>query len=160
MPKVPKKTAIARKPALLIDCFGTISNRHYVWYTLEVFAYRLKLRKQLRVIAPAVVPILRDLKQKYALVFFSNSYHPWMYAGIKAQGLDDVFDHIVISSEVRSRKPRRKIYDHALQLLGYEPSECTLVDNSARNNAAAEKLGIKTLLFKSQTELYKTLQKL
>jgi len=160
MPQLSKKTALKRKPALLIDCFSTISNRHYIWYTLEVFAYRLKLRRTLRVVAPDVVPILRALKEDYVLVFFSNSYHPWMYAGLRAQGLDAVFDKIVISSEVHMRKPNPKIFRYVLDLLGYEPQECTLIDNSHRNNRVAAQLGIKTMPFKSQTELYKTLQNL
>jgi HAD superfamily hydrolase (TIGR01509 family) len=158
MPQVPKE--ISRKPALLIDCFGTISNRHYIWYAMQVWAYKFGLRKELLVIAPEVVPVLHKLKKHYVLVFFSNSYHPWMYAGIKAQGLDDLFDHVVISSEVRARKPRAKIYRYALTKLGYQPEECILVDNAARNNRTAEKLGIKTMPFTSQADLYEQLRKL
>lgn len=151
---------VVAKPVLLIDCFGTVSNRHYIWYSMEVWAYRLRLRKTLLVLAPEVVPILRQLKAQYILVFFSNSYHPWVYRGIRAQGLEDVFDHIIISSEVKARKPGKKIFEHALQLLDRRPGECTLVDNSARNNQTAKELGMKTIYFKTQQELYKTLQKL
>lgn len=158
MPNVSEKGV--NKPVLLIDCFGTVSNRHYIWYSLEVWAYRLKLYKQLRVLAPEVVPILRQLKSRYTLVFFSNSYHPWMYAGIKAQGLDDLFDHIVISSEVKARKPGKKIFQQTLEKLNRQPEECTLIDNSSRNNQTAKALGIKSIHFKTQQELYKTLQKL
>lgn len=158
MSNVPEKTM--SKPVLLIDCFGTVSNRHYIWYSMEVWAHRLRLYKPLRVLSPEVVPILRQLKSQYVLVFFSNSYHPWMYRGIRAQQLDDVFDHIIISSEVKARKPGKKIFEHALQLLGRRPEECTLVDNSARNNQTAKALSFKTLHFANQQELYKTLQNL
>lgn len=162
MPKVSAATHTVDpiKPVLLIDCFGTVSNRHYLWYCLEVLAYRLKLRRKLLVLAPEVVPALRALKPRYTLVFFSNSYHPWMYAGISAQGLDDVFDRIIISSEVRARKPGRKIFQHALEVLGVPPSHCTLIDNSHRNNRTAADLGMKTMFFSSQHELYKTLHEL
>lgn len=160
MPTLPKKPAVSRHPALLIDCFSTISNRHYIWYSFEVLAYQLKLRRSLNVVAPEVVPILKNLKQRYTLVFFSNSFHPWMYAGLRAQGLDKVFDHIVISSEVHMRKPNPKIFRYVLDLIGRKPAECTLIDNSHRNNRVAAQLGIKTLPFKSQAELYKTLQNL
>lgn len=164
-PYMPQVSAAAQKvdpnkPVLLIDCFGTISNRHYLWYSLEVLVYRLKLRRKLLVLSPEVVPALRALKSRYTLVFFSNSYHPWMYAGIRAQRLDDVFEHVIISSEVRARKPGKKIFRHALAVLGAEPGHCTLIDNSRRNNRTAAELGIKTMYFGSQHELYKTLHKL
>ncbi|MBP7807387.1 HAD-IA family hydrolase [Candidatus Saccharibacteria bacterium] len=152
-------TAVNRKPALLIDCFGTISNRHYFWYSLEVLAYRLHLRRKLHVIAPEVVPVLRQLKPDYLLVFFSNSYHPWMYRGITAQALDDLFDHIVISSEVRSRKPSEKIFRHALDRIQRRPEECTLIDNAARNNRTAARIGMQTVHFTSQHQLYEILRK-
>ncbi len=152
-------TTINRKPALLIDCFGTISNRHYFWYSLEVLAYRLHLRRKLDVIAPEVVPVLRQLKSDYVLVFFSNSYHPWMYRGITAQGLDDLFDHIVISSEVRSRKPSEKIFRHALDHIQRRPEECTLIDNARRNNRTAARIGMQTIHFTRQHQLYKILRK-
>jgi HAD superfamily hydrolase (TIGR01509 family) len=162
MSKVPKAQAPidSSKPILLIDCFGTISNRHYIWYSLEVWAYRLKLRRKLLVLAPEVVPALRQLKSRYTLVFFSNSYHPWMYAGIRAQHLDDIFDRIIISSEVRARKPGKKIFLHALEVLQTDAANCTLVDNSRRNNRTAAALGMKSIHFGSQHELYKTLHEL
>lgn len=155
----PVSTTVSRKPALLIDCFGTISNRHYFWYSLEVFAYRLHIRKKLDVIAPDVVPVLRQLKSEYLLVFFSNSYHPWMYRGITAQGLDDLFDFVVISSEVRSRKPGDKIFQHVLERIQRKPEECTLIDNASRNNRTARRFGMQTIHFTSQHQLYKILRK-
>lgn len=161
MPTVSKNRQVSRsKPVLLIDCFGTISHRHYIWYVPQVYLYKMGLIKNLELISPEVVPILRDLKKDYELVFFSNFYHPWTYAGLKAQKLEDLFDVVVVSSEIKARKPWKKIYLKTLKLLGRKPEECTLVDNAGLNNTTARKLGMKTMSFKDQPDLYRQLAKL
>ncbi len=54
----------------------------------------------------------------------------------------DIFDQVVISSEVRLRKPDPAIFRHALDLLGLEAAECAFVDDIRPNVEAAERLGI------------------
>lgn len=55
---------------------------------------------------------------------------------------DGVFDAIVISSEVRLRKPDPAIFLHALDRLGLPPQDCAFIDDIEHNVRAAEKLGI------------------
>ena len=55
---------------------------------------------------------------------------------------DEVFDAVVISSEVGLRKPDPAIYRHALDLLGLPPEECAFIDDIEHNVRAAESLGI------------------
>lgn len=55
---------------------------------------------------------------------------------------DEIFDAVVISSEVRLRKPDPAIFHHALDLIGLLPEECAFVDDIEYNVRAAEELGI------------------
>ncbi|MEV5705570.1 HAD family phosphatase [Actinoallomurus sp. NPDC052274] len=54
----------------------------------------------------------------------------------------ELFDAVVISSEVRLRKPDPAIFHHALELIGLSPEECAFVDDIEHNVRAAEELGI------------------
>ncbi|HEY8481960.1 MAG TPA: HAD-IA family hydrolase [Spirillospora sp.] len=65
---------------------------------------------------------------------WGNDYPRHMFA--------DLFDAVVISSEVGLRKPDERIFRHALDLLGVEPAECVFVDDIEHNVRAAERLGI------------------
>lgn len=54
----------------------------------------------------------------------------------------ELFDGVVISGEVRMRKPEPEIFDHALGLIGLSPVECAFVDDIEPNVQAAQRLGI------------------
>jgi putative hydrolase of the HAD superfamily len=54
----------------------------------------------------------------------------------------DLFDVVVISAEVRMRKPEERIFRHTAALLGLELAECVFIDDVAANIAAAEAIGL------------------
>jgi putative hydrolase of the HAD superfamily len=54
----------------------------------------------------------------------------------------ELFDGVVISSQVGLRKPDPAIFQHALDLIGLPPHECAFVDDIEHNVRAAESLGI------------------
>jgi len=54
----------------------------------------------------------------------------------------DLFDAVVISSEVGMRKPEERIFLHALAGLGLSPQQCVFVDDIEANVAAAQALGM------------------
>jgi putative hydrolase of the HAD superfamily len=54
----------------------------------------------------------------------------------------DLFDAVVISSEVGMRKPEERIFLHALAGLGLEPQQCVFIDDIEANVAAAQALGM------------------
>ncbi|MBT2210745.1 HAD family phosphatase [Actinomadura sp. NEAU-AAG7] len=54
----------------------------------------------------------------------------------------DLFDAVVISSEVGMRKPDEQIFRHALELLGLDPTECVFIDDIDHNIRAATTLGM------------------
>jgi putative hydrolase of the HAD superfamily len=58
----------------------------------------------------------------------------------------ELFDAVVISSEVGMRKPESRIFRHAASLLGLAPSECIFIDDIEANVVAAEQLGFTGIL--------------
>jgi len=58
----------------------------------------------------------------------------------------DLFDAVVISSEVGMRKPEPRIFFHAAELLGLAPQECVFIDDIEANITAAEQIGFTGVL--------------
>jgi len=58
----------------------------------------------------------------------------------------DMFDAVVISSEVGMRKPEPQIFLHAAELLGLPPQECVFIDDIEANITAAEQVGFTGVL--------------
>ncbi|MCW2904619.1 MAG: HAD-superfamily hydrolase, subfamily variant 3 [Streptosporangiaceae bacterium] len=54
----------------------------------------------------------------------------------------ELFDCVVISSEVGIRKPDERIFQHALEQLGLPPQECVFIDDIQHNVRAAEAIGM------------------
>ncbi len=58
-----------------------------------------------------------------------------------------LFDGLVFSGEVNMIKPHRDIFEYLLNKYSLTPRECTFIDDSPVNIAAAKELGINTYLF-------------
>jgi putative hydrolase of the HAD superfamily len=54
----------------------------------------------------------------------------------------ELFDAVVISSEVGMRKPEPRIFRLATELIGLAPAECVFIDDIAENVAAAQAAGL------------------
>ncbi|GAA3232168.1 HAD family phosphatase [Actinocorallia longicatena] len=63
-----------------------------------------------------------------------------------------MFDAVVISGEVRMRKPAPEIFDHAVTLLEVDAAECVFIDDIPANIAAAEQLGMVGVLHTDPVE--------
>lgn len=57
-------------------------------------------------------------------------------------GWSDLFDVVVISGEVRMRKPEPEIYLHTARQLGLEPEQCVFVDDLGVNVKGAVGVGM------------------
>ncbi len=66
--------------------------------------------------------------------------------GYPTELFGEMFDAVVISSEVGMRKPEPQIFLHAAGLLGLDPQECIFIDDIQANIAAAEQLGFTGVL--------------
>lgn len=65
-----------------------------------------------------------------------------------------LFNPIILSCDVKIRKPNIKIYNLILNKLKLKPYETVFIDDRTWNLSTAEKIGMKTILFKSNKQLF------
>jgi len=102
--------------------------------------------------------LLRDIKLSHDLMIglLSNADDaPRQY--LADHGLVHLFDDIVLSSEVGVKKPQPDIYTLALARLGIRAHEAIFVDDNPHNTAAAEALGIRSVVFTDTASLMRQL---
>jgi putative hydrolase of the HAD superfamily len=76
----------------------------------------------------------------------SNSWGP---SGFHDAELDAMFDAVVISGEVRMRKPDAEIFLHAAKLIEVPPEECVFVDDLEQNAEGARAVGMEGIVHRS-----------
>ena len=112
--------------------------------------------------------LLRKLKAEgYRVVLLSNT-NPYIADWTDAENWDgehhsiqDYFDALYRSFEVKCMKPNEKFFRHVLQAEKLLPEEALFIDDGPRNCAAASELGIRTFCPANGTdwtgEIYKYL---
>lgn len=104
--------------------------------------------------------LLRKLKKDYKLIALSNTNKANYEFITKRYDIMNVFDDYVLSYQVGSLKPEKKIYKAALEKSLCKPEECLFIDDIEKFVIAAEKLGIKTIQYKSHSYLEEKLKEL
>jgi len=98
--------------------------------------------------------ILEKLKEKgFKLGLLSVHAKEWVEYCEKKYDYHRLFHSVLYSFEVKLRKPEKRIYELILQKLDSKPEECIFVDDKPKNLAAAKELGMKTILFRSASQL-------
>jgi putative hydrolase of the HAD superfamily len=96
------------------------------------------------VLDEAMLDLVRSLRQAgLRTALLSNS---WGNGDYPRHLFPDLFDVVVISSEVGMRKPEERIFRHTASLLGLRPEECAFIDDVQANIAAAEAVGLVAVL--------------
>jgi len=104
--------------------------------------------------------LFRELKQKYRMVALSNTNEMhWEYLE-SVFPLIREFDECVLSFRVGAMKPDPKNYLAALTAAGCSPTEVLFIDDLPVNIEAAEKMGIKGVLYQGEARLRQDLRRL
>lgn len=102
---------------------------------------------------PPVFELYTRLQGKYRLVLLSNT-DVVRFSFIKEKFPQIlIFDAYVLSFEVGVMKPHPEIYLEALKRAEAEPSACVFIDDMEENVRTAAELGLKTVLYKPETDL-------
>lgn len=104
---------------------------------------------------PSFPSVATQLRQQYRLALISNDIASWNAWVRRNHALDDLFDTVIVSGDVRFRKPQPEIYQLALSRLQLPAAECVLIDDRETNLAGARALGIHTVLFGREKEAYR-----
>ena len=107
------------------------------------------------------INLLSTLNKTYKLVMLSNNDEITTRTLRKDhKDLLDLFDKIYLSWEYKIRKPDEKFFNLPLRELNLKPGECVFIDDKQKNIDAAEKLGIKGILFEDTEQLKEDLKRL
>ena len=96
---------------------------------------------------PDVYDIIESQKEKYSISLLSNTnkIHFDYYSAQKPE-IFDLFDHKFLSFELKARKPHIEIFQKAIEICNYNPSETLFADDLQENIDGAAKAGFKTFL--------------
>jgi len=119
--------------------------------------FQYRQAKGLRHVVDGGVEVIRALKARgYKLGIISNLIGEYeIYDWLKADGLEQYFDAVVLSSVCHIRKPDPEMYRMGCRELDLEPGECASVaDNLNRDITGAKAAGIgANILFISPEKL-------
>ncbi|MGA2925214.1 MAG: HAD family phosphatase [Solirubrobacteraceae bacterium] len=96
-----------------------------------------------------MIEYMRELRRRgYKLAICTNNVREWERLWRAKLPVDELFDVVVDSAFVGSRKPERRIFELTLQRLGTPAGATLLVDDIEANCDAAHELGINVVWFR------------
>jgi HAD superfamily hydrolase (TIGR01509 family) len=107
-----------------------------------------------------VIRLLEILAKNYQVGLLCNGPTAFVRSLLKEGDVEDVFHHIVISSEVGMAKPNPDIFEHILAKMSVKPNDAIFIDDNPTNVEAAQKLGIHGICFTDLPSLRKSLAEL
>jgi putative hydrolase of the HAD superfamily len=108
------------------------------------------LHEEWRSAQAAIEPNLelaRRLRPRYQVSVLSNA-DVSLRSRLERDGLDRLFDDVVVSAEVGMAKPEPAIFRLAAKRLGLAPGECVFVDDWDKNVEAARDVGMQAVLYR------------
>ena len=107
------------------------------------------------IFAETLVPdsLLESLAARYRLLILSNTNAIHFPMVRETYPLMRHFHDFILSYEVKAMKPRREIFERAIERAGCRAEECFYTDDIAEYAAAARRLGIDAVVFRSAAQL-------
>lgn len=107
-----------------------------------------------------MIDLVKKLKSKgYVTALLSNTISPHAQYN-KNKGAFELFNPVVLSFEVGTRKPEEKIFQIMLDKLNLSPEDCVYVDDNKEYADIATIIGIHGIKFDSYQKLIKDFHKL
>ena len=93
--------------------------------------------------------LMQHLKQRgYRTHMCSNGFHEVQYRKLRASGLDNYFDTVVLSEDAGANKPSSEYFDYAFRMTHARPSTTVMIgDNISTDIIGAHQAGIHTIFF-------------
>ena len=109
---------------------------------------------------PELAAFIKQLQQNYKTALLTNASSDYIRPLLEKTGLNDVFNEIVISSEVGFIKPDPRIYQQACRLLGVQPAEAVFIDDSPPRTEGAENVGMQAICYKDFEQMKRELEQI
>lgn len=101
-----------------------------------------------------------ELRKTHKTAMLSNIGKGSLYKRFSEQELQQYFDVVVASGEVGLAKPEARIYELTAERLGVRTDECLFIDDRTQYVEGALAVGMKALLFESNSQLFTDLRAL
>jgi len=100
-----------------------------------------------------MIEYMHELRGRgYKLAICTNNVREWEGRWRAMLPVDEIFDVVVDSAFVGSRKPEPRIYQITLERLGASPDASVFVDDVEANCEGARQLGIDAIRFRSNEQ--------
>jgi putative hydrolase of the HAD superfamily len=100
-----------------------------------------------------MIGYMRELRARgYKLAICTNNVREWEQLWRAKLPVDEIFEVVVDSAFVGTRKPEHRIYELTLERLGVRPEAALLIDDIELNCDAARELGIEAIWFRSNDQ--------
>ena len=97
---------------------------------------------------------IKAISKKYKTAIISNDSSRWSKYLREKFNLNQYFDVISVSGDLKIRKPDERIFQLTMEKLAVKASECLYIDDRRGYLEAAGKVGMHTILFNSRNVPY------
>ncbi|RYX79473.1 HAD family hydrolase [bacterium] len=108
----------------------------------------------------ALIDDVRRRRLTHKIALLSNIGQDVMNTLFTSQEFDELFDVVVLSSDVGMVKPNPEIYEYTASKLGVQPSECVMVDDLAMNVDGATSTGMQGVRYVSFKQYARDIDKM
>ena len=105
-------------------------------------------------LADGFLDFIEAVKTHYKLAIISNDSSRWSRYLREKFDLNQYFDVISISGDLKIQKPDERIFRFTIEKLAVKPEDCLYIDDREGNLEAAGKLGMKTIMLNSRNVSY------
>ena len=105
-------------------------------------------------LADGFLDFIKAVKNHYKLAIISNDSSRWSKYLREKFNLNQYFDVISISGDLKIQKPDERIFQLTIEKLAVKPEDCLYIDDREGNLEAAGKLGMKTMMLNSRNVSY------
>ncbi len=107
---------------------------------------------------PEILALVSQLKAKYHTAYFTNYNRAYWAVHEQLFDLAPYFETGIVSYQIQSRKPDPRGFMLLLERFSLKSHEVLFVDDSVKNVAAAQKLGIHAIHFENKLQLRSALE--
>lgn len=130
--------------------YGYISESEYSEKVSEIIGRPAneiaELTKKQRVLSKEMLQFVRSLRPRYKTAMLSNVGRGVVDELFSPQEQAELFDVVVLSSEIGMLKPNPEIYELAAERLGLSVEECVMVDDLRTNVDGAVNAGMRGVM--------------